>query len=184
MEVKEAIEKRRTIRVFKNKISETELKNLLLAGSKAPSGSNGQTWEFIHVQDQALIDRIAELKYQMNRKFTPAPGQTLDEVDMAARFQQKAFANANVVVVCSGRGKVADGWLAVENILLSAVAEGLGAGIIALRDEPKAETEKLLEIPPDKELVCVLKIGVPNEEPKPKKFREPFSWLHHNRYGE
>jgi hypothetical protein len=48
----------------------------------------------------------------------------------------------------------------------------------------KSKTEKLLEIPENKELVCVLKFGVSDEEPKPKKSRPDFSWLHRNKYSQ
>jgi nitroreductase len=42
MDVYEAIEKRRTIRTFKQGVSEEQLRKLLLAGVNAPSGSNVQ----------------------------------------------------------------------------------------------------------------------------------------------
>ncbi len=184
MDVLEAIDKRRTVRVFKEKATGEQIKKLLLAGVKAPSGGNKQSWEFILVEDRELIDKLAEYKYYMNREFKPAEGQTRDDVEKAARFQQKAFANANVIAVCSNSGMVADGWLAVENILLAATAEGLGSGIIALRGDARTKTEKLLDIPENKELVCVIKIGVTEEEPKPRKLRPEFSWLHKNKYSQ
>jgi nitroreductase len=184
MDVFEAIEKRRTVRIFKEKATEEQIKKLLLAGVKAPSSKNKQSWEFILVEDQELINQLAEFKYDMNREVEPAEGQTQEDVEKAARFQQKAFANANVIAVCSNKGTVADGWLAIENILLAATADGLGSGIIALRGEAQSKTEKLLEIPENKELVCVLKFGISDEEPKPKKSRPDFSWLHKNKYSQ
>ena len=47
MEVFEAIKTRRTIRSFKKKATEEQVRKLLLAGVQAPSGSNVQPWEFI-----------------------------------------------------------------------------------------------------------------------------------------
>ena len=167
----------------KEKASEEQIRRLLLAGTKAPSAGNRQSWEFIIVDDQSLIDQLAEFKYQMNRKFPPSADQTQEDVDKAARFQQKAFANATVVVVFSGKGSAADGWLAVENISLAAVSDGLGTGIIALRGDSQIQAEKLLEIPEDYELVCLLKIGIPGEEPRQKKTRPEFSWLHKNSFS-
>lgn len=184
MELYEAIAKRRTIRVFKEKASEEQIKKLLLAGVKAPSSANKQSWEFILVDDQEIINKLAEIKYYMNRKFQPAEGQTQEDVEKAARFQQKAFANASVIAVCCGKGTVADGWLAVENILLAATADGLGSGIIAMRGDAQTQVEQLLEIPDDRELVCVLKIGITEEKPKPKKSRPDFSWLHRNKFSQ
>ena len=182
MELYEAIEQRKTIRIYKEKATEEQLRKLLLAGSKAPSGGNRQTWEFIIIEDQGIIDQIAEIKYQMNRKFPPAEGQTQEDVEKAARFQQKAFSNASVIAVCCGKGMVADGWLSVENISLAAVADGLGTGIIGILGDAKTQVEKLLEIPKDHELVCIMKIGVPGEEGRPRNRRPEFSWIHKNKY--
>jgi nitroreductase len=75
MEFHEVIEKRRTIRIFKQGATEAQLRKLLAAGAKAPSTRNRQSWEFIVVEDPARVDQIAELKYQYNRKFTPGPGE-------------------------------------------------------------------------------------------------------------
>ena len=81
MDVYEAIEKRRTIRVYREKATEEQLRRLLLAGTKAPSGGNRQPWEFIIIDDQKIIDQLAEIKYQLNRQFTPQEGETQKDVD-------------------------------------------------------------------------------------------------------
>jgi nitroreductase len=71
MDLYEAIEKRRSIRVYKKGATEEQLRKIILAGSKAPSAVNRQPWEFIIVEDQKIIDQLAELKYQLNRKRDP-----------------------------------------------------------------------------------------------------------------
>ena len=45
MELHEAIETRRTIRLFKAGVTEAQLRKLLAAGAKAPSTRNKQSWE-------------------------------------------------------------------------------------------------------------------------------------------
>jgi nitroreductase len=65
---------------------------------------------------------------------------------------------------------------------LAAVAEGLGTGIVTYWGEAKKQAEKLLGIPGDHELVCVLKIGLPGEEGTSRKRGPEFSWLHLNRF--
>ena len=131
MDLYEAIEKRRTIRVYRVKATEEQLRRLLLAGSKAPSGGNSQPWEFIIVDDQKVIDQLAEIKYQLNRQFPPGEGETQKEVEDRAVFQKKSFNNASIVAVCSTSGQLSSGWLCVENISLAAVADGLGTGIVS-----------------------------------------------------
>jgi nitroreductase len=182
MEWHEAIEKRRTIRIFKQGVTEAQLRKLLAAGAKAPSTRNKQSWEFILVTEQQLVDQIAELKYQYNRKFAPGPGESQQEVEERARNQQKWFQHATVVAVCTQGGDVASAWLAVENISLTAVAEGLGSGIIGMGGVEKKAVETLLGLPAGYELVCILKLGVP-EGPVPKPpMRAEFSWLHTNTF--
>ncbi len=59
MELHEAIEKRRTIRIFKQGATEAQLRKLLAAGAKAPSSRNKQSWEFILIEDQKLTQMAA-----------------------------------------------------------------------------------------------------------------------------
>ena len=91
MEVNEAIERRRTIRTFSKDASEEQLRRIILAGTKAPSGGNSQPWEFIIVDDPATVERLAELKYRLNRKFRPRKGEGQKEVEERALNQKKSF---------------------------------------------------------------------------------------------
>jgi nitroreductase len=182
MDVYEAIEKRRTVRIFKKGATEEQLRKIILAGSKAPSGGNRQSWEFIVIDDPKIIDQLGESKYQLNRKFSPGPGETQKEVEERALNQKKWFQNSSVVAVCTRSGDFGTGWLAVENMSLAAVAERLGSNIITYWDEAKKEVEKVLGLPKDYELICVLKFGVPGAEVTPPKRRPDFSWLHKNKF--
>ena len=182
MELYEAIEKRRTVRIFKQGATEAQLRKLIAIGAKAPSSGNRQSWEFIVVEDRKLVDQIAELKYQWNRKFPPGPGESQKEVEERALNQKKWFQNASVVAVCTKGGDVASAWLAVENISLAAVAEGLGSGIIAFGGEEKKAVETLLGLPAGYELTCVIKVGVPEGPSTKPAMRPEFSWLHKNTF--
>jgi nitroreductase len=213
MEVFEAIEKRRTIRTFKQKASEEELRKLLLAGVKAPSGSNVQPWEFIVIDDAEVIEQIAEHKYQQSLKMAidemvlndpkaieqvfqqtlqPPPSQ-----ERATR-QKNAFRNCTVIAVCNKKGhgigrkpwmnieNIASTWMCIENMALAATADGLGMQISILREEHKVAVEKLLGIPEDYELATMVMIGIPAEVPLAREFggaRPDFSWLHRNSFG-
>lgn len=182
MELHEAIEKRRTIRIFKQGATEAQLRKLLAVGAKAPSSRNRQSWEFILIEDQKLVDQVAELKYQYNRKFQPGPGESQKEVEERALNQKKWFQHASVVAVCTQGGDVASAWLAVENISLAAVAEGLGSGIIGIGGEEKKALETLLGLPAGYEVICIIKIGVPDGAATKPAMRPEFSWLHTNRF--
>jgi nitroreductase len=73
---------------------------------------------------------------------------------------------------------VASAWLAVENISLTAVADGLGSGIIGFGGEEKKAVEQLLGLPAGYDLVCVLEVGVPEGPVTKPAMRPEFSWLH------
>ena len=211
MDVYEAVEKRRTIRNFKQGISENQLRKLLLAGVKAPSGSNVQPWEFIIIDDSKIIEQIAEHKYQQSLKMRidqmvlDDPSiieqiceQTLEPLPSQRTMGQKnSYLNSTVVAVCNKKGhgigrkpwmnieNIASTWMCIENMALAATADGLGVQISILREEHKIAVEKLLGIPEDYELATMVLIGVKGEEPGGKRggVRPEFSWLHINRFG-
>jgi nitroreductase len=94
-----------------------------------------------------------------------------------------------VVAVCCTEEGHASAWLAIENISLAAVAEGLGSGIVFYAPEERAMITELLGLPGNYDLAAVLKIGVPGEEGFPREKnpyfprRPEFSWLHKNKYN-
>ena len=213
MDVCEAIERRRTIRTFKQGISEEQLRKLLLAGVEAPSGSNVQPWEFIIIDDPKIIEQIAENKYQQTLKMVidemvlndpriieQIYQQTLKEPlsSQRATRQKNAYRSCTVVAVCNKKGhgigrkpwmnieNIASTWMCIENMALAATADGLGIQISILREDYKIAVEKLLGIPEDYELATMVLIGVPAEVPRKREFgvaRPDFSWLHKNRFG-
>ncbi|MFC1860583.1 nitroreductase family protein [Chloroflexota bacterium] len=212
MDVYEAIEKRRTIRNFKQGISEDQLRKLLLAGVKAPSGSNVQPWEFIIIDDSKIIQQIAECKYRQTLKMRidqmvlDDPGiieniceQTLEPISLQRTMEQQKnnYLNTTVIAVCNKKGhgigrkpwmnieNIASIWMCIENMALAATADGLGIQISILREENQIAIEKLLDIPEDYELATMVLIGVKEEEPGERRggVRPAFSWLHKNRFG-
>ena len=213
MEVYEAMGKRRTIRAFKQAATEDQVRKILLAGVKAPSGSNVQPWEFIIIDDSAIIEQIAEYKYRQTLKMfiddmvlkkpeaiEQVFQQTLKQPlsTLGAARQKEAYRNCSVIAVCNKKGhgigrkpwmnveNIASTWMCIENMALAATADGLGMQISILREEYKAAAEKLLGIPEDCELATLVMIGIPAEIRRTKEFsgtRPDFSWLHRNRFG-
>jgi nitroreductase len=190
MDVYEAIEKRRSVRVFKQGVSEEKLRRIILAGTKAPSGSNVQPWEFIIIDDKRIIKQIAEHKYQQSLKMA------LDEMMLddpriiekiccqalskplsleKARIQKDAYQNCTVIAVCNKKGhgigrkpwmnieNIASTWMCIENMELAVTAEGLGMVTSIFREEHKVAVEKLLGIPEDYELATMVLLGVEGE---------------------
>ena len=190
MDVYEAIERRRTVRAFKEEVSEEQLRKILLAGTKAPSGSNVQPWEFIIIEDPNVIGQLAEYKYQQTLKMPLSSQKAIQ--------QKNAYQNCTVIAVCNKKGhgnerkpwmnieNVASCWMCIENMALAATADGLGVMPSIFREEHKVAAEKLLGIPEDYELTTILLIGVQKGSPGKREFgvaRPDFSWLHRDRFG-
>ena len=177
MDVWEAIEKRRTIRQFKGKVPPLMLRRLIRAGSRAPSASNSQPWEFIIVEDQKIIDVIAEQKGKM---------EGLRGGSRRVAIEQGLYVQSSVVALCIKKGglSTAAAWTAAENIALAATGEGLGCVMSVFGGEYKAAVERALGIPDTHEIATVLCLGVPEGvPPKVGVDRPEFSWLHINTFG-
>ena len=59
MDLDEAIENRRTIRVFKPEdVPDNDINKIIYAGTMAPSSCNRQHWQFVAVKKQETKDRI------------------------------------------------------------------------------------------------------------------------------
>ena len=189
MDIYEAIEKRRTVRVFTKGVSEELLRKVILAGTKAASAGNRQPWEFIIVDDPEIIDQIAEHKYQVNRKMAPPPGATQADVDERAMIQRKAYQNCSVVAVChkAGEEQAVSAWMCVQNMGLAATAEGVGIVPSSFWEEHQVAVAKLLGLPDGYELAAVVLIGTQEGYPDTKYPDRPkrpeFSWLHRNQFG-
>ncbi len=153
--VLEAIFRRRSIRKFTEQTVEKEkVKLLLQAGMAAPSASNTQPWEFIVVDDAAVLKKLR------------------------ASLLLGRFNSPLCIVVCgnpsSGLKKeivgrmfwVQDCSAAAENILIAAV--GLGLGAVWCGVHPififEGRMRAVLGIPKHVTPLGVLQIGYPAEE--------------------
>lgn len=179
MELYEAINKRRTIRVFTGPASEEALRKIIVAGTRAISAGNCQPWEFIIVDDPAIKEQIGEQKYQMNLAFSAEP---------EAREQKEAYFKSSAVAVChkEGHGQLISAWMCIQNMALAATAEGLGTIPSTFGGDHQKVVEKLLGLPEDIKLGTVMLIGVQEGYPGPFadiERRPDFSWLYRNKYG-
>ncbi|MCL2512407.1 MAG: nitroreductase family protein [Oscillospiraceae bacterium] len=157
----ELIKNRRSIRKFKagKAVTQEQLDILLEAAMLAPSARNSRPWEFIVVTKRDILDKIAELH---------------------PNAHMCASATAAIIVVAIPQDGGLEGYFpqdcgaATQNILLEAVALGLGAcwcGIYP-REERTASLAALLDIPDGKIPFNVIAVGVPDENPEQKGFFE------------
>lgn len=163
MELFEAIEQRYSYRdLFKDvPVPEEDLRSIVNAGLKAPSGKNAQTTRFVIVNDNNLLDEM--------RTILPP---------------KKCIDTCQAMIVCvhdQTPEKIYEGYdfqiedcaAAVENMLLAITALGYASVWLdgALRVQNRAEKiGDLLSIPKNKKVQIILPVGVPVEEgPKKEK---------------
>ncbi len=113
MEVLKAIHTRRSIRKFgKEPVPEELIQELLAAAMQAPSARNQQPWQFIVIDDRAVLAKIPA--------FMP-------NAAMAAEAPLAILVCGDLSLETSEGYWVVDCAAAVENMLLAAHALGLGA---------------------------------------------------------
>lgn len=161
MELAEAIRRRRSIRKYlPRKIENDKLDRVLEAGRLAPSAKNLQEWRFIVVRDDGRRRRLAEA----------AKGQTF--VGEAPVVIAACATMTDYVMTCGQLTYPINLAIAVEHMVLQAVAEGLGTCWIGAFYEE--EVKKVLNIPPEVRAVALLPLGYPDESPvsSPRKKME------------
>jgi nitroreductase len=175
------IESRKSIRKYKpDPIPKDMLERILNAGMHAPSGKNKQNWRFFVVQGEKRNEYLKHsqkswlgIKDILQRTLKPS----------LYEFTERFFytlGEAPVIIFCytlndpeerhyTSMGSV---YMAVENMILAAVSEGLGTCPMGAPLEINKEVDEFLGIkniavPKDSqlELLCGLVLGYPDHEP-------------------
>ncbi len=150
----EILRKRRSVRFFKAQpIDQEQVDVLLEAALRSPSSRGFNPWEFIVVREQKLIEKLAAAKGQGSAFLARAP---------------------LAIVVAADPGK-SDVWIedcSIAAIILQLTAESLGLGScwaqIRNRNHDASTTseaylKKLLDLPDQFAVECVIGIGFPDE---------------------
>ena len=185
MEFYEAVEKRRTVREFKDeRIDPEALKRILDAGMKAPSNDHMRDWHFIVLEDKeqitSLLKKIPKTMSPKRTEFVMDCMQLKDAVqrDMyrdALPKQYRMLSDAGCIIVPlyrqygellkpkdrSALNSYASIWLCIENIFLAATAEGYACSIRIPLGQEKEHTQSLLHFPEEYEMPCFIGLGRP-----------------------
>lgn len=194
--VAEVIRQRRSIRSFRSHpVSEQVIQDMLEAARLAPSGSNRQPWRFIVVTNAAEKARLRQIC--VGQAFIEqAPVVFVCCADLTAysqsarRKRYQEFIDYGVTETLSGRfadpayrasllaepelqlrtfltAAVANTYIAIEHMVLTATALGLGTCWVgALGDE--GEMEAFFSLPTTTVVVAVLPVGYPTMVPPPR----------------
>ena len=151
-----------------DKVPREHLTAILQAGLDAPSGCNKQTTSLIAVDDPELLSRLhAAMDPPVG---TTAPALICVLTRRIIAYRDRCFATQDYSA-------------AIENMLLAIVALGYQScwyeGHITDTDRIGDRMAKILGVPDDYELVCILPVGIAQEEPvaPPKKPFEQRAWF-------
>lgn len=156
MKLQEAIEKRRSIRKFKNKIVKwSHVLEAIDAALHAPLAGNSNSLKFIIVTDQDIKNEIATYADQA-------------WISHADTILVACSDNSTLEMLYSERGAIyarQQVGAAIQNLLLRLTDLGLGACWVgAYLDKGIKET---LEIPEKINVEAIIPIGYPDEKPHP-----------------
>ncbi len=174
MEFTEAIRKRESIREYQDKpVSPEKLSKVLEAARLAPSASNRQPWTFIVDQDEALRQQIGQ-----------------HAAYYFVRWAHVAEAPM-IIVLCGDTGKRLyrqylheDIGLAGSQIMLQAKALGLGTCWVGGVDAAgRKQIATILKLPEHLEVVGLLTVGFPAEDPPPPARKPLTEIVHYDVYG-
>ncbi|MBS7340505.1 MAG: nitroreductase family protein [Suilimivivens sp.] len=164
MTAKDCIKGRRSIRKFKEQPIDRELlSEIIETASYAPS------WK--HTQITRYIAVTGELKDKLAAECTsayPKNGEIIMQAPMLivvtyikgrSGFERDgSFSTAK-----EGSWQMFDAGVAAQTFCLAAYEQGIGSVIMGIFDEAKAAS--LLNIPEEREIVALIPIGYPDEEP-------------------
>lgn len=158
MDILEILKARRSIRKFQETpVSEELIEKLLEAGRWAPSGMNNQPWRFAVVTESKTREEIAKLT-RYSRIVSSA--RLLIPVFLDKEHSYHQIKDAQAVGAC------------LQNMLLEAHSLGLGAVWLGEIIRSDAQIRELLGLGNELELMAVLAMGYPAENPGDGKRKE------------
>ncbi|WP_346888036.1 nitroreductase family protein [Clostridium sp. UBA1056] len=176
-----AIEDRRSIRKYMNKLVEDEkLLQILESARLAPSGSNTQPWQIIVVKEQENREKVAKASY--NQKWmVSAPVHLVCVADIKARLpKSKDLYIDEYSKEFEVKQMIRDTSIAIEHMALTATDLGLGTCWIAWFEQK--DFRPVLNIPEDKYVVAVLTLGYPDEAPNPRPRKSLEEIVHYEQW--
>lgn len=160
-------------------VPEAELRYLVEAATRAPSGENRQTWRFVVVTDATTRARLGEVYRGLGERYLRdgalASGRLDPDTERVYRHAMtlvETLGRAPALVVPCMEGPpprdpagAATWWgsifPAVQNLLLAARARGLGTTLTTLHRADEAAVKALLGIPAEVEAVALIPVGYP-----------------------
>ena len=171
MTAKECIKGRRSIRRFKPVAIDHELlAEIIETASYSPSWKHTQIVRYIAVEG-SVKDQIANQctdTYPNNKTIIAGAPMLIAITVLKNRSGYER--DGSFTTPRGDSWQMFDAGISSQSFCLAAYEKGIGSVVLGIFDEAKAAS--LLELPPDRELVALIPIGYPDEEPAAPK-RKP-----------
>jgi nitroreductase len=188
------LQSRKSIRKFKSQsVPQDVLQRVLNAALEAPSGKNRQNWRFFVVQGKKRDEYL-----RLSQKSWLGIKGVLQKLLKPSlyEFTERFFytlGDAPVIVFCFSQNSpeerhytsIGSVYMAVENLNLACLVEGLGCCTMGAPLEIKDEVQSFLGVDPQLkefegyELLCAVVIGYPDHEPPkaPRQLEGRIRWV-------
>lgn len=210
MPIGEAMMTQRAIRrVHPDPVDDALVLKCIELALRAPTGANGQQWEFIIVKDDRVKEKLARryrfvwrFYYQLVMRHVAARDSSMAKTARAVQWQVDYFTDIPVMVVACLRLGVREGRLpfvrmphaaesgyygsiypSVQNLLLAARAMGLGASLITLPLTGVIGVRRILKLPANVTPCCIVPLGWPRGRYGPTTRKRVEEVAHLNAYG-
>lgn len=171
---------------------------VLDAAIRAPSGQNAQDWRFLIITSPETKTKLQEWALEGWGHYRARFGNdaAIDALPRSQRLSLRsvehlahhlAEAPALVLVLgLSGRHSTPGGsaFPAVQNLLLAARALGLGGSIFNLPLGHREELHRLLGIPENNQVYCLIPLGYPADRQGPVRRKPVADVVFDNRFGQ
>lgn len=196
-------------RVLSDPVDDAMVLKCIELALRAPTGANGQNWEFIIVKDRRVKEKLARryrLAWRIYRRtvirHVASRDESMARTVRAVQWQVDHFAEIPVLVVACLRLGVREGrvpyvpmpqtiasghfgsiYPSVQNLLLAARAMGLGACLITLPLWSVASARRILGLPVSVTPCCIVPLGWPRGRYGPTTRKPVEEVTHLDTYG-
>jgi F420 biosynthesis protein FbiB-like protein len=203
VKILELIKNRRSIKKYSHtEVPKDVIKRILEAARWAPSAHNAQPWRFIIITERHLRSKLARAmadEWIKDMEKDKVPSEIRESL-AAASIEQ--FENAPLLILCCISMRDMDKYpdrrrqecehimatqslaAAIQNMLLSAHSEGLGACWFCAPLFCPDAVRKVLRIPDDVEPQALVTLGYPDEKPRPPSRKPIQEFVYMNNWGE
>ena len=172
---------------------------------RAPTGSNGQNWEFVVVKDRRVKEKLGRRYHQAWSLYggiarrVAAGEESMQKILRAVQWQVDHFSEIPVLVVCCLRGGTRVPYLptpfvgessyfgsiypSAQNLLLAARAMGLGASLITMPLWSVTSARRILGLPLSVSPCCIVPLGWPRGRYGPTTRKPVEDVTHLDSYG-